>query len=90
MSLHSNETLTKAQFKGQSTVVGKSREQKLDAVDHITSTIREPSHIDCAGLNEGGFHRFIYWKAWSPVGGTVWEGLGGMDLLEEVRVWVWV
>jgi hypothetical protein len=39
MSLHSNETLTKAQFKGQSTVVGKSREQKLDAVDHITSTI---------------------------------------------------
>jgi hypothetical protein len=31
----------------------------------------------CSGLNENDLHRLIYLNAWSPVGGTVWEGLGG-------------
>ena len=28
-------------------------------------------------------------KAWSPVGGTAWEGLGGIAVLEDVCHWVW-
>ena len=29
-------------------------------------------------------HRFIYLNAWSPVHGTIWEGLGGVAFLEDV------
>lgn len=29
-------------------------------------------------------HRLIFLNIWSPVGETVWEGLGGMVLLEGV------
>jgi hypothetical protein len=36
------------------------------------------------GLDENGPHRPMYLNAWLPVSGTVWEGLGGMALLEEV------
>jgi hypothetical protein len=38
-------------------------------------------------LNENGPHRFIYLSAWSSVGGTLWEGLVGVALLEEVCHW---
>ena len=31
----------------------------------------------------------MYLKTWCPVGGIVWEGLGGMALLEEAYYWVW-
>ena len=34
-------------------------------------------------LNENGPHWFVYLNAWSLVGETFWEGLGGMALLEE-------
>lgn len=33
-------------------------------------------------LSENGPGRLIY--TWSPVGGTAWEGLGGMALEEEM------
>jgi hypothetical protein len=36
----------------------------------------------CGGLHENGSHRLIYLNVWSPVGGTVQEGLGGVALLE--------
>ena len=32
-------------------------------------------------LNESGPQRLIYLNIRSPFGGTVWEGLGGVDLL---------
>ena len=38
------------------------------------------------GLNGNGPHKLIYMNAWSPVGGTIWVGLGGVALLEEVCV----
>ena len=38
----------------------------------------------CGCLNENGSHRLLCLDAWSPVKGTVWEGLGGVALLEEV------
>ena len=41
----------------------------------------------CGGLNENGSHGLIYLKACSPVGGTFWEGLRGVALLEEVCHW---
>jgi hypothetical protein len=36
-----------------------------------------------------GSHRLIYLNTCPPVGGTVWEGLGGVALLEEVCHWGW-
>lgn len=36
------------------------------------------------GLNEKGLHRLIGLNACFPVGGTVWEELGGVASLEEV------
>lgn len=36
------------------------------------------------GLNEDGPHRFICLNTHSLVGGTVWEELGGMTLLEDI------
>ena len=41
----------------------------------------------CDGLNENGPHRLIYLNAWLRVGRTVWEGIGGVALLEEVCHW---
>jgi hypothetical protein len=38
-------------------------------------------------LNENGSHRLVYLKAYSLVGGTVWEVLRGMGLLEEACHW---
>lgn len=42
------------------------------------------SKIACGGVNENGSHMFIYLNSWSFVGGSTWEGLGGMVFLEEV------
>ena len=41
----------------------------------------------CCGLNENGPHRLICLNAWSPVVGTVWEGLGVVALMEKVCHW---
>lgn len=41
------------------------------------------------GFNENGPHRLMYLKTWLPVGETVWEGLGGLALLEEVYHKAW-
>jgi hypothetical protein len=40
--------------------------------------------VGCGGLNENSLHRFMNLNIWFLDGGTVWEGLGGMALLEEV------
>lgn len=37
------------------------------------------------GLSENGLHRLIHLNIWSPAGGTVWEGIANVTLLEEVR-----
>jgi hypothetical protein len=37
-----------------------------------------------AHKDENGPHRFIYLNVWSEVGRSVWEGSGGVALLEEV------
>jgi hypothetical protein len=34
------------------------------------------------GLNEKDPNRFAYLNTWFPVGGSIWEGLGGVPLLE--------
>jgi hypothetical protein len=40
-------------------------------------------HTEPGSLNENGLHRLLCLKAWPSVGGTVWEGLRGVVLLEE-------
>ena len=40
-------------------------------------------------LNENDPCSLIYLNAWLPVGRTIWEGLGGVALLEEVCHWGW-
>lgn len=39
----------------------------------------------CSGLNENVLHRLRCFNTWSPVGGAVCEGSGGVALLEEVH-----
>ena len=39
--------------------------------------------MDCDGLDINGLNRLLYLNTWSPVTGSVWEGLGGVALLEE-------
>lgn len=41
----------------------------------------------CGGVNETASHRPICWNIWSLVGGTVWEGLGGITLSEKLYHW---
>lgn len=43
---------------------------------------RQKGHY--GGLNENCPHVLIYLNAWSPVGGSIWERLGGVASLEEV------
>ena len=38
-------------------------------------------------LNENSHHRLIYLDTCSVIGGTVWEGLGGLAVLGEVCHW---
>lgn len=38
----------------------------------------------CSGLNDSVLPRLRCFNTWSPVGDAVWEGLGGVSLLEEV------
>lgn len=37
---------------------------------------------DCGGLNVNSPYRLTVLNAWSEVGGSIWEGLGGGALLE--------
>ena len=46
-----------------------------------------PSLGHCSGLNKIDPYRLIYLNTYPPVGGIVWEGLGGVALLEEVSHW---
>ena len=39
-------------------------------------------HSGCGGLNENGLQGLIYLTIWSPTGGTLWGGLGGVALQE--------
>jgi hypothetical protein len=41
----------------------------------------------CGGVNKNVSYQLTYLNAWCSVGGSVWEGLGGMTLLEEVCHW---
>jgi len=43
--------------------------------------------MECRGLDGNGPQRLMCVNTWSPVGKTVWEGLGGVALLEEVCHW---
>lgn len=36
----------------------------------------------CGSLNENGPHRLTYFNTWPPGGGSVWERLGNVALLE--------
>jgi hypothetical protein len=36
----------------------------------------------CGGLNENGLLGLLCSSAWSQVSGTIWEGLGGVVLLQ--------
>lgn len=42
------------------------------------------SHVgrEWGSLKENGSHGLLCLNDWSPVSGTIWEGLGGMTLLE--------
>lgn len=54
---------------------------------HVTS-IHVHIYSHCGDLNENGPQRLIDLNTWSPVSGTVWEGLRAMALLE-ICHWVW-
>ena len=41
------------------------------------------AHNVCDDLNENGLHGLMCLNTWSPEGKNVWEGLGGVALLEE-------
>lgn len=41
----------------------------------------------CNALSKNGLHRFMCLNIRSSVGGTVWYGLGGVALSEEVCHW---
>jgi hypothetical protein len=44
----------------------------------------------CGSLNENGIYKLIYYlNTQSQVGGTIWEGLGSVAILEEVCPWGW-
>lgn len=48
------------------------------------------SGLGCGGLTGISPHSMKCWNTWSPVSGTIWLGLGGVPLLEEVqrgRLW---
>jgi hypothetical protein len=36
----------------------------------------------CGGFNENGSYRLTALNTWSPLGGTVWKGLGAYNLVE--------
>ena len=40
-------------------------------------------------LTKNGTYCLIILNAWSALGGTVWKGLEGVILLEEVCHWLW-
>lgn len=40
----------------------------------------------CGGLHENHPQRLTYLNTCSPVGGTAWEGLGGMALVKDVSL----
>lgn len=42
---------------------------------------------DGGGLTENDPNKLIYLNPWYPVDGTVWEGLEGVFLLEEMHHW---
>jgi hypothetical protein len=38
-------------------------------------------------VGQNGSHRLMCLSTWFPVGGTIWEGLGGLALLKEGCHW---
>lgn len=41
----------------------------------------------CGSLNKNDTHRPIYLTIWPLIAGTVWKGLGGLAMVEEVCQW---
>ena len=50
---------------------------------HVQMCMCSLNHT-CDGLNENNSHRFINLDSSMSIGGTIWEGLGCVALLEEV------
>ena len=50
----------------------------------LSSSVCHPHFCICGGLNDSGPHRLKYLDVWSLLGGTIWEGLWSVALLEEV------
>lgn len=46
-----------------------------------------PCFSRCGSLNENDLYRLLCLENWSPVGETIWKGLGGLALLEKVYHW---
>lgn len=48
-----------------------------------------PGHTlyEWCSLNKNDPHRLLYLNAWFPVSGTVWEGIGDVESLEEMCCW---
>ena len=43
----------------------------------------------CGCLNKNGLLRLMCLNSWSSVSGTLWEGLGGVTLSQELCHWGW-
>jgi hypothetical protein len=84
--LNSSQILILADRRQEERKEGYEREAIISPpeVAMIKTKQNKPNQPGCGGFNEHGPHRLICLNAWSPVSGTVWEGLRGVALLEEM------
>lgn len=50
----------------------------------LFGTILLVEEMGNAVISSGGPHKVMYLYVYFPVGGTAWEGLGGIDVLEDM------
>lgn len=54
---------------------------------HKVSVCLALKNMTCGDFSDNGSSRLLYLNSWSAVGGTTWDELGDMALLEGVCRW---
>lgn len=60
---------------------------KLCLLVHKVSVCLALKNMTCGDFSDNGSSRLLYLNSWSAVGGTTWDELGDMALLEGVCRW---